>query len=494
VEAVCAAGHDPGGGDRSLAVLDGLASLVDKSLLRQGEAAGEPRFTMLETVREFALERLRERDEAGQAHRRHAVHFLALAEAAALWGPQGAEGLDRLGREYANLRAALRWFLERRQIVEGLRLGAALGRFWALRGLLTEGREWLRRFLEVPPGPGIDPPRWRAARAAALHAAGSLAYGHDDYPAARTCYTESLRLCQALGDEAGAARAVQGLGDVCFYENDRAGARGHMEQALALWRDLGDRWGVAQALYGLGRVAAFLAHDYAGARPLLEASLAVRREVHDREGVAWSLHILGLCACWQGELAAAERLFADALAVRQAVGDRLGAAYSLLRLGNLAGRRGARARAGAALTRCLVAAHEFGDKWLMSHALDEFAGLMLARGQAAACLRLSSAAHHLRQAIGAAVRTPDQAIYDQTTARARAALPIAAAAAAWAEGEALSLDQAVAYALEATPPPARRRNDRARWSGDDCRPEVEQRPPAGEAQAARPALDERAED
>jgi tetratricopeptide (TPR) repeat protein len=264
-------------GELGLDVVEGVAALVDRSLLRREDrTADEPRFGMLETIREYGLEQLEACGEAAEIRRRHAAHYLALAEAAEpeLTGPRQAAWLDRLEAEHDNLRAALRWAVEQGEAELGLRLGGALWRFWYVRGYLTEGRERLAELLAAAGAPGQT-----AAR----------------------------------------ARALRGLGIVAEAQGDYAVARRHYEEALALMRELGDRRGIALSLNNLGDVARDRG-DYAAARALHEESLAIGRELGDR-AIAWILESFAMLALREGATRnRAARLLGAAEALREAIG------------------------------------------------------------------------------------------------------------------------------------------------------------------------------
>jgi hypothetical protein len=259
IEVVCNAR-----GDLPMGVPDGVASLLDKSLLRRqaDDAGGNARFTMLETILEYARERLAASGEAATVRRFHAEFYLGIATAAAheLHGSQQGMWLDRLEQEHDNLRAVLAWSQTEDGDVEiGLRLAAALGSFWEVRGYHTEGRSWLTSVVKrsgVQPQQDGTYPTDRLPRSdasiAALAALARLAHPQGDYGLARRMYAASLAVAQALEDEAGIARALEGLGSVAIYEHqDTATARPLYEQSLALYRQNGNKWGVAYVLLDL---------------------------------------------------------------------------------------------------------------------------------------------------------------------------------------------------------------------------------------------------
>jgi predicted ATPase/class 3 adenylate cyclase len=395
-----------------VAFLDGVASLVEKSLLLQDEPHGEPRFRMLETIREYALDLLEARGEATETRRRHATHFLALAELAEpeLQKARQAMWFNRLEREHDNLRAALRGSLESGDVELGLRLAAALGRFWEVRGFLSEGQHWLDRALALA---ASDPrPAPASARAAALSAAGTLAYIRSDHARADALLQDSLVLRRALGDRAGIATSLHNLSRVKFYQGDHDSAVGLCEESLALRRALADRRGVAMSLNTLGVIARNRG-DQQAARALYEESLGLFRELGDKWGIGLLLNNLARVArdlrdwSWTGELCA------ESLGLFREVGDRHGLAWVLSNLAIVAQSRGAWPRA----------ARLFGAVDALRETLDS------------SSLSLSPA---------------ERGAYEAAVAAARATLGADAFAAAWAEGRALPLEQAVAEALTTT--------------------------------------------
>jgi non-specific serine/threonine protein kinase len=227
-------------GDLLLDVLDGVTSLVDKSLLWREEdpTSGEPRFTMLETIREYAGERLAASGAEGTLRAAHAAHFLALVEEAEpqLTGAQQAMWLARLDREHDNLRAVLRWAEEHEEHREvGLQVAAALWRFWFVRGHYGEGRSWLEVFCTpAPSGAGQSSIATVAVRATALEGAGNLAEMHGEYARATLLHEESLALRRGLGDERGIAMSLNSLGNM-FQEQGDSNPCPHLERALVVW-------------------------------------------------------------------------------------------------------------------------------------------------------------------------------------------------------------------------------------------------------------------
>jgi len=292
-------------GRHELEVLEGLASLVDKSLVQPaGTTEGEPRFRMLETIREYAVERLEAAGRAAPvARRRHAAYYLAIAREAeaAYWGPDQALWLRRLNRELDNLRAALAWGTGSGEVELTLQLGGALQWFWHDSGHWREGRARLEAALAA-----AAPAHRTPARAAALNAAGLCNWCLGDFAAARAQTEASLALCRELRDVRGMGRALHGLGVLAAEHGDLAGARLRIEEGLALSRAAGDRPFVGLALHNLGSFAV-RERDEPTARSRIEESRRVWEELGSRGRLA-------LAALSLGELARSGGAYAEAAA------------------------------------------------------------------------------------------------------------------------------------------------------------------------------------
>jgi predicted ATPase/Tfp pilus assembly protein PilF len=403
-----------------LDLLNGLSSLIDKSLLRQFEAGdSEPRFSMLETIRDYATERLIEGDEYEPLRYAHAQYFLALAEQAEpeLTGPQQADWLDRLEGEHDNLRAALAWAREQNAAEAALRMAGALWRFWYTRGHLSEGRRWLDQALAMvdsglpvlhaeatrQPNDALSQKTSMAVRAKALTGAGGLAYAEGDYTSAQTLYEASLEMFRATGDRRGIASSTNVLGVLAEIQGDSARANGLYQEALALFRELGDRVNVARLLNNLG-AAAHDRGDSAQAQAFYEESLAIREELGDKMGIAKSLFNLGEEAQSQGKSAEATGRFAESLTIRAELGDKEGIAYCLEGLADVAS----------------------------------------VRGQPKRAARLWGAAASLREKIGAPLPPAERAQYDQAIGASRAQFQ--GFEVAFLSGQGMTLEQVIAEA------------------------------------------------
>ena len=395
-EAVCS--------DAGLDVLEGLAGLVDQSLVRQVEADGDPRFTMLSTIRDFALERLAEAGESDTIAARHAGFFVAAAEAAApgLTGPDQKRLLDDCAREIGNLRAAINWSIESGSVNVALRSGFALWRFWQMRGMLREGAATMERILAVP-----DPDGHPKLRAQAFEAAGSIAYWRAEMPRALEYYGASLEICREIGDESAIANALYNLGfPTLVTKADVGKSRIAFEEALAMYRELGDQQMIARVLWGLGNAYYFAGED-AAARDALIEDVELLGGMSDPFSLAWAQHTLGLAFANLGEAETrSESLWREAM-------------EHFVRVGDISG---------------------------ITLMLGDFGLLAAAKGDPLRAVRLNAAADRLARTGGTGLGSLEARI--TAVAPDTSALDPAAVEAASAEGERLTVDEAVAYALE----------------------------------------------
>ena len=396
-------------------VLDGIEALVDQSLLRAEDVAGEARFRMLETIRAYSAEELGASDEADPIFERHARAFLALAvqAAAELPGAQQRTWLDRLDLEHDNLRAAIDWATYRPLPEVAIGLGFALCRFWQKRGYLVEGRRRLERIAAVP---------WSrddaAQRARLLEAMGGIAWWQADIPAMTRFYEEALELWRSTGNRAEIANAlynasfsyvfIEGPMEVANLDPDRKGLA-LMEEALAIYHELGDRHGAANATWAVGNWYHFhLQSDVA--RASFSEALELFQATDDETMVAWSQHMLGT---------------------------------ALLRLHEVD-------EAAGHVKAAMLHFEAAGDATALTLVLDDYSALAAARGDLPRSARLHGAARALALTTGAnlsnLVDELDEANSVQTTHALLSAADVERFA---AEGRAMSLSDAVAYALEA---------------------------------------------
>jgi predicted ATPase/transcriptional regulator with XRE-family HTH domain len=496
VEVVCR-----GADDGRLDLLDGLATLVDNSLLRREEAAGEVRFTMLETLLEYASEQLAASGEEEALQGQHAAYYLTLAEIAEpkLRGPEQREWLNRLERDFDNLRATVEWSLraERQEppvqthtashslpahtialsrVEFGARLCLALHQFWVVRrNFILEGIGWLERVVASADmlSAGLCAwlrytlgdlqsragPRARARQrideslalfrdlgdrrgvALALIRAGELT---DDPSEAVVCWEESLALARELGDQHVIAAVLLWLGLQASRQADYERAGPRLEEALSLYRRLGHRHGVCDGLLCLG-ILRFRQGEHAAARALNEERLTIARALGDASGIAHSIHWIGLIAFAQGDVGRARMLLEESLALRRAQGLKSGIAHALTCLGHVAATQRDAAPARALLEAGLALHRELEDQRDSALAIAGFAALAAAQGEWKRAVRLLGSSEALR---AHSDREPEEQLFHgRLVAAARVQLDEAAFAMAWAEGHALTLEQVAGEVL-----------------------------------------------
>jgi len=431
-------------GDLDLDLLDGMASMVDKSLAQQVEPAkGESRFVMLETIREYALEKLEASGEEALTKRAHAAYCLVLAEEVATEqrGGEGAEWLERFALEHNNFRAGLEWLTETGDADWGLRLGAALFPFWETREYLAEGRDRLGKLLKLAGAAGPT-----KARARAVFAAGVLAYAQGDYASNRALIRESLEIARQLGDNQGAAVSLNALAVGARDRGEFAIAHSLFEESLVLWRESGEQKAVARSLSNLADVVK-LQGDYARARSLYAECLSIFRGLGDRTGVAWSINYQGDVTRDQGDSAAARTLYEQGLAIFRELGDRWGIAGTLADLGSLAREQGDHPTARSLYRESIKIFKELDHKRGIARLLECFACSAAAELEAERSLRLAGAAAALRQNIGAPLTPAEQAKLEASLDPARQELTNTAGATAWLEGWAMPVEKAVEEVL-----------------------------------------------
>jgi predicted ATPase/transcriptional regulator with XRE-family HTH domain len=471
-----------------------IESLLDKSLLRPQprqvasvaessqhshetaargtepfEAVAALRFTMLETIREYAMERLAERGEEEETRQYHAEYFLELAETAGpeLRGSRQATWINRLEGEYDNIRAALAWSLGNGDVEAGLHFAAALGWFWFVRGHFGEGRIWLESALakidSMPSKVDRQTVQIIRTRGRILNSLGRLAVRQTDLAAAERFLEESLELWRGLEDLRGVASALGQLGFIAIEHGDFARAYSLMEESLDNWRVLGERLGIAEALHGLGIIAGDTGH-YDHAARLLSESLAIHRELADRGAMANALQNLGGVEMSRGNYDQAALLIEESMALAQEQGINWLVADAQLLGASLALRLGNPERCGVLLGKCLPYYQEAGSLARVTSCLAVSAELahteaQAQRGRAAGpnesqahlsrAARLLGAVYALRAAAGAAILPADPDNTDRTLAFVKAALDEKTFSRAWAEGTRMTVDRAITHALDA---------------------------------------------
>ncbi|MDP8956472.1 MAG: tetratricopeptide repeat protein, partial [Actinomycetota bacterium] len=400
VDAVC----DPA--DLGVDALDGLEALIDTSLAhRRAGLDGEVRFDMLQTVREFGRERLEDEDDAAASHRRHALHFVEVAERSEpeLRGPRSERTLEMLELEHDNIRTALTWSIAHEEGEVGLRLVGALWRFWHLYGHLTDGRRWAREVLAMPSAKDRTP-----ARARALWALAAFAYWQTDPPPVKEATEEALSIAEEIGDEGLMADAIFHVAFWHPFEMDLAGASALLREAAARYERLGNRLGVADSLFAIG-VIDRLQGKIEEARPAAEEALRIHSELGDAFGMTGSYFALGRIMAETGDLDGAQSLFLDSVALSERMRDRTSIAI----------------------------------------ALDNFAEQANLRGQHLRAVRIGGASSALKDAVGgeappALVHLPDP------RELAGGHLSEDEIRAAWEDGRGMSVDEVLAYVREAS--------------------------------------------
>jgi predicted ATPase/DNA-binding SARP family transcriptional activator len=374
------AGDTAGDGVEAGDVVEALTGLVNKSLVLVERPTGDDRtrYRLLETMRHYARERLAESGRATAVRSRHLARAVAIAARAeaALDGPEQALVLDRLEATHDDFRVALAWGTSGGDPEPALLLATSLGRFWEVRGHLSEGRAWLEAAL-LAGGGGESP----GLRAVALNWAAVLAQHQGDYNAARGLYEHSLALRRRLDDRLGTTAALVGLGNLAALQGRLAAAGELFGESLAIGRDLAEPQVVAASLTNLGWVA-HAGGDLAGARAAYEEALAVRRRQGDGHGTAMVLANLGDLALQQGDLDNAHTLHTEGLELRRRLGDRSGVADSLAALGRVALARGDRAAAAALHGQGLAERRRVGDRPGMPASLSALAELARLDGDA----------------------------------------------------------------------------------------------------------------
>jgi non-specific serine/threonine protein kinase len=445
-EQVCA-GED-GGAIEPWEVLDLLTSLVDKSLV-MFEEAGEGRYRLLETVRQYGQERLRETQEWDTLRARHLDSFLSLAEEAEphLRGPEQATWLARLETEHDNLDAALERVLRasdesvKAHAPECLRLCGALGWFWLVRGEFSEGREWCTAALSSA---GTQPPP--LLRADVLLASARLTQRQSDYPAAQALYTQSLALYRELEDRRGIAVCTGNLGNLAYDRGDHDAAQDLYAECLTLGRELGDGRSVALSLNNLG-IIAVCQGDYATAKSLFAESLSLHRARGNSQGIAVALGNLGDVAMEQKNLAAARDNYEESLAIYHELGDKHGIAFALNNLGSAASHQGDYTKARNLHTESLAIYRDLGSLSGIASALEGFAGTLGREGDVVPAARLLGAAERIREDIGSPLPADARKEYDRSVLTVQASLGAASVASHREAGRALTWEDAVAEAL-----------------------------------------------
>jgi predicted ATPase/transcriptional regulator with XRE-family HTH domain len=437
IEAVCETGSP-------VAVLDLLQSLVANNLVLQTEQEdGMARFAMLETIREYAQDRLVAAGSQHDVRRRHLAYFLEVAEDAApcLVGSTQIQMLAHLEREHNNFRTALAWAIGQQDGDAALRLGSALWRFWRLHGHGQEGRQWLEQALALQST--VHP----TIRAAALIGTASLAHNQVDYTTARALLEESYALYQQVGDRRGTAYALCDLGSAVQSQQDYARARRLCEEGLAIFQTIEDTRGIALAQNHLARILLFYG-DIQGAERLCEQSLASFRNLRDTEYIASSLAILGLAALFSGHFQRAALHFSESLHHYRELQNPWGISQSLMHLGWAKLLGTAMDQAAILFRESLAMQRELRDLPIIAYCLEGLGGVAVRSCKhAERGVLLAGTAAALRSRLGIRRHPVEQTIQDQLVAEGRARVGMTEFDALWSEGQHMSVEEAIMVAL-----------------------------------------------
>ena len=433
-------------GDLGLDVLDGMASLVDKSLAQQVEQVDkETRFVMLSAIREYALERLAGSNDESVTRRAHAAYYLVLAEEGAEDIAAKPEWLDRYEVEHENFRLAIDYLIKTGDVEWGLRLGAALFRFWETREHFAEGRDGIGRLLALERT--ASRPKLRARL---LFAGAVMAAAQGDYGSARPMFEQSLETCVELKDNRGVAVALNALAINARDRGELTDASLLFERCLAIWKDLGDPADIARALSNFASVMK-MQGEYERASSLYDECLTVFRQVGDSAGVAWTLNYLGDVAREKADLVAARSYCEQSLSEFRRLQDSWGIASTLSDLASLSCDQGNNAEARRLHGESIKLFQELGHNRGIARALECLAVNAAAQSNAEQSLHLAGAAAALRQRLGTPVTPAEQARLEKALEFARRTLGDAAGLTAWMEGWAMPIEQAIHEVLYCDP-------------------------------------------
>ena len=436
-------------GEQPMDVLSRIGSLIDKSLQQSVQGvADEARFTMLETVREYAQEKLKASGEEESVQHAHAAYYLSLAERAEpmLASPEARQWLDRLNLEHDNLRAALHWAIASNDGDVATRICSSLWQFWFARGYLSEGRRWIDEAVACQ---GRD----LVARAKAWAGACILAIFQADYNHAVAAGAESLALFRQLNIPPGIGAALGGLAFATSLKGDYSEARAFVEEGTAIFRKLDDRWGLANSLNFNGFIV-WCCGDYPMALELADESLSLFQEVGDQRNYALVLFGKGYIALSLEEYDLAQTAFEESIAVMRTLDDRRSVAMCLNGMGNIALTRNDSAAARAFWLNTVAVLSDVGDRWYMALVTEGLAGVAAAERMLTHAAQLFGAAEALRESIQAPIPPPLRIFYDRSLKIARAQLDKTKFDSAWTEGRKMTPEAAIASFAQARPPSA----------------------------------------
>jgi tetratricopeptide (TPR) repeat protein len=448
-EAVCDTRCDLG-----LDVLTGLSSLVDKSLLQREDRAREPRFMMLESIRQYAFERLTESGEAAQTRHSHAAYALVLAEELRSHGAQCSTSswVEQCDAEHDNLRAALDWLVEADHGEWALRLGVALFQFWEAKEYLAEGRQRLLSILNMKSTAAAT-----GARARISFCAAAFMASQRDYDEAFRLFDDARRLYAELDDEKGVAAAVTALGVNRRLHGDLVSGRVWLEQALGMYRALQDNPAIAGVATNLADLLN-AQKEHRAARALMQEALAIFRRLGDSSGIAWSLNRLGDIAYQEepgGELSEARRYYDEAAEMFRAMGDGWGMARSYADLGFVICQQNELLQAQELFVQSLKTLLTLGHTRGMARVFEGLACVAIKTEDFERALTLAGVAAGLRTAVGSAPRADEEITLQQELQAAWKTLDTSCARDLWTLGSEMPLEDAIRCAMEPLEDPVR---------------------------------------
>ncbi|MBX7237582.1 MAG: tetratricopeptide repeat protein [Caldilineales bacterium] len=424
-------------------ILDLLTQLVNKSLVVviEHSRTGETRYRMLETIRQYAREKMLEIEDATSLHERHSDWCLKLAQAAELHleGAEAKVWLDRLQMEQDNLRVALEWSLDANPI-DALRLAVQLGRFWLDRDFFTEGRDFIERARNIAQEAPVE------LRAKALQLEGQLAINQGDYEIAKERLNEGLSLAQQVDDKYTVAAIFNNLGIAAWSQGDYISARNDFEQALELRRAMGNLARIAGGLTNLG-IVAFAQEDYLAAKRYQQESEGIFRELGNKRGLATALNNLGLVAEALGDHTAAHRYYQESLDLSQAMDSKVNIAYTLNSLAHLMLLKEDFASARNYYLESLAVFKEIGEKRGLAYCFEGLAMVGIARGSVERAAFLLAFAEKSRENIGSPLSASEKTEYTRAVAATREKLDQELFSAVWAKGRSMTMEQAMELAL-----------------------------------------------
>ncbi|MDQ3547348.1 MAG: tetratricopeptide repeat protein, partial [Chloroflexota bacterium] len=421
-----------------------IASLIDQSLVRRVSRPATPeRLRLMETIREFASERLEASGELDNARRWHAGYFGAIAAKSEqqLVGGEQVAWLDLLEREHDNLRAALSWSIAADEVDSCLEIGGGIWRFWERRGHVSEGRRLLEQIVAL-----ADDREPSHTFASVLFGLGRMRYVQGDFVAARAAFERLVDVGQQLNSDSWLAGALTQRAHLATREGDYHEARRLSEDGLALRRRSGDQWGTAISLLVLGQNAHYLGED-ARASQLTEECIAIFSQLGDRNGMSDGYTKLGEFALRRGKIARARGHIEEALAIQQELGNDIAVADSLALLGYVAIGQGNYSSARSLFTRSLTRLVDLDARWRIDPALEGLAEVAVLTGEPERAVRILAAAELMRGELGLLLNPDARGRHERILATARTTLGDVRFTAVWDAGRALSIDQVSAEAL-----------------------------------------------